>query len=87
MNLTLDGLAGRRPLGEILLMAGLISCDELAAALEDQRRGPDHERLGQLLARYGIIDQGTLAWALSRQFAIVRSYGTSWRTPGAPGAD
>lgn len=61
-------MAGRLKLGEILLKAGVISKDQLNAALEDQRRYGG--RLGTLLLERRYITEKVYFKALSAQLKI-----------------
>lgn len=81
MRLTLDGVQRGRPIGEILVVAGLITPSDLELALEEQRAQPRRERLGTILVRQGRLTPGQLAWALSRQFRIIRRFGDGWTYP------
>lgn len=59
----------RRPqLGTILLRRGLVSAEELAAALEEKE--DSGERLGQILVRAGALTEQGLALALAEQHGI-----------------
>ena len=55
--------AGRRPLGEIFVEQGMITEEELAYALEEQRR--TGSRLGEILVARGAISRLELASALA----------------------
>jgi type IV pilus assembly protein PilB len=57
----------RRHLGDILVKTGLISLEDLEAALVEQRLTGGEQRLGEILLRRGRIGFATLGWALSRQ--------------------
>lgn len=63
-----DGVARRDPLGQILLRKGLVTGDQLAAALETQRRSGD--RLGRILVSLGYVNQLAVARALAEQFGL-----------------
>ena len=63
-----DGLHRRDPLGQILLRKGLVTGDQLAAALETQRRSGD--RLGRILVSLGYVNQLAVARALAEQFGL-----------------
>jgi hypothetical protein len=63
-----DGLRRRDPLGQILLRKGLVTGDQLAAALETQRRSGD--RLGRILVSLGYVNQLAVARALAEQFGL-----------------
>ncbi len=66
----------RRPLGELLVMRGFITADQLDAALEEQRRSG--ARIGEILVERGAISRLDLAAAIS-------DYGSSaggLRSPG-----
>lgn len=55
----------RPRLGQLLVEAGLISPEQLAAALQAQQR--DHRRIGALLVEAGALDEIQLTQALSQQ--------------------
>lgn len=57
----------RPMLGEILVKTGLISADDLAAALAEQRQSGGTSRLGEILYRRGRIGFSMLTWALKAQ--------------------
>lgn len=60
--------SGPRPmLGQILVKTGLISAEDLASALAEQRQSGGEQRLGEILFRRGRIGFASLSWALSRQ--------------------
>ena len=54
-----------RPLGELLVERGLLSADELAAALDEQARTGG--RLGEILIRRGLLSTIALTSTLSEQ--------------------
>src|SRR5215510_9582026 len=58
-----------RRLGDILVAEGLINEEQLARALEEQKKGP-HERLGSVLVRLDLIHEEQLTGFLSRQYGI-----------------
>lgn len=60
----------RKRLGDILQERGLISQEELAAALEEQRRSGD--RLGKSLVKLGFVTADQVADALSEHLRIER---------------
>jgi len=60
----------RKRLGDILQERGLISQEELAAALEEQRRSGD--RLGESLVKLGFVTADQVADALSEHLRIER---------------
>ena len=57
----------RRPIGEIFLERGLVTADQLDAALAEQQA--TGERLGEVLVSQGIVDRVDLAGALADQWA------------------
>ena len=60
--------ASKRPmLGEVLVKTGLISTEDLNAALEEQRQSGGTMRLGEILCRRGRIGFHMLGWALKVQ--------------------
>lgn len=65
-------------LGDVLVMRGLLTQDELKAALEEQRRSG--RRLGEIIVDRGLVSRGALATALGEQAGgIVRTeYGVSF---------
>ncbi len=66
----------RRPLGELLVMRGFITADQLDAALEEQRRSG--ARIGEILVERGAISRLDLAAAIS-------DYGSAAGGPRSPG--
>lgn len=60
----------RKRLGDILLERGLISQEQLASALEEQRRTGD--RLGECLVRLGFVTDDQVADALSEHLRLER---------------
>jgi type IV pilus assembly protein PilB len=69
------GVDGRRPqqpvgrrLGDLLVSEGLITPEQLARALVEQRGTP--EKLGSILIRLGLIQEDQLTGFLSRQYGI-----------------
>jgi hypothetical protein len=79
--------AHQRPLlGELLVLEGLLTEEQLAAALAEQQR--TGERLGTILVASGMLAGPTLAMALADQYgsAIRTEHGwaTGWRTPTGP---
>ena len=58
----------KRRLGEILMDAGLLSETQLKAALQEQRKWGG--KLGRTLVEMGIVDEDSMARALSRQLNI-----------------
>lgn len=58
---------GRR-LGDLLLADGLITLEQLSAALAEQRR--TQHRLGAILVRFNYISEATLMDVLSRQYQL-----------------
>ena len=65
----------RRPLGELLVMRGFITADQLDAALEEQRKSG--ARIGEILVERGAISRLDLAAAIS-------DYGSSAGGPRSP---
>jgi type IV pilus assembly protein PilB len=55
-------------LGEVLLAQGLVTQEQLAAALREHRSS--HQRLGLVLVRQGVIDELGLTKVLARQFRM-----------------
>ncbi len=55
-------------LGELLLSQGLVTREQLAAALDDQRT--NHQRLGYVLVKQGVIDELELTKVLARQYRM-----------------
>jgi hypothetical protein len=65
------GSTNARPLlGEILVKTGMISIEDLEAALEEQKASHGTQRLGEILVRRGRIGFFSLGWALSRQAPV-----------------
>ena len=60
------GLPGRRPIGEFLVERGLVTPDELEAALAQQRLSG--QRLGEILVERGLISRMALASVLGEQW-------------------
>ncbi|MGI6645740.1 GspE/PulE family protein [Candidatus Darwinibacter acetoxidans] len=70
----------RKRLGDILQERGLISQEELAAALEEQRRSGD--RLGESLVKLGFVTADQVADALSEHLRIERvDFGRRYLAP------
>lgn len=67
MATTQSGAIQRPLLGEILVKTGMISIEDLEAALEEQKASEGTQRLGEILVRRGRIGFFSLGWALSRQ--------------------
>lgn len=57
-----------RPLGRLLVSKGLVSDDQLEAALQDQ--GVSGRRLGEILVELGFVSQRALSLALAEQYGI-----------------
>ena len=57
--------SNRPMLGEILVKTGLISSDDLSAALSEQRESGG--RLGEILVARGRLGHSLLGWALKHQ--------------------
>lgn len=57
--------APRLPLGELLVLRGLISQDQLAIALTEQKRSG--AKLGEMLIRLGFITEAAMREALSEK--------------------
>ncbi|MBC7107060.1 MAG: type II secretion system protein GspE, partial [Firmicutes bacterium] len=66
----MEGLhaAGRPRLGELLVKAGVLSREQLAAALEKQKQ--TGLRLGELLIREGLLTEEQLARVLQEQLGV-----------------
>ena len=62
------GVRQERRLGELLLENGLLTPEQLDAALDQQRR--ERRPLGQLLLAQGLVDEKSLAGVLSVQFGV-----------------
>ena len=60
-------MSTHRKLGEILVKTGLISAEDLALALEEQRQTGGNTLLGEILCRRGRIGYAMLKWALTAQ--------------------
>jgi biotin carboxyl carrier protein len=58
-------------IGELLVKAGALTEEGLAAALDEQRRAPG-QRLGEVLVRLGLVDEVTLVKELARQLGLLR---------------
>jgi len=63
-------MGAKSKLGEMLIEAGLLTEEALRKALQDQPKS--HLKLGQLLARRGLVGEGDLAEIVSRQLNIER---------------
>ena len=63
-------MGAKSRLGEMLIEAGLLTEEALRKALQDQPNSP--LKLGQLLARRGLVGEGDLAEIVSRQLNIER---------------
>jgi uncharacterized coiled-coil protein SlyX len=71
--------AHQRPLlGEVLVLEGLLTEEELAAALAEQRR--TGERLGTILVASGVLAGPTLAMALADQYGSAIQTEHGWAT-------
>lgn len=64
-----DDRGHRRRVGEILVDAGIITEDQLAAALEDQATGP-RERLGAILVKKGLTGEDVIAQVIASQLQL-----------------
>jgi type IV pilus assembly protein PilB len=60
----------RRRLGEILVQAGVISLEQLADALGEQKRGSRHRGLGQVLVEMGFATERGIGEALALQLGL-----------------
>lgn len=60
--------ADSRPLGEILLRAGVVTQEQLERALAVQRR--EGRRVGEVLVQLGFATEDDVAWALSTQLGL-----------------
>lgn len=69
---------GKRRLGDILVEAGALAAEDLAAALEKQKRRPAPP-LGELLVKHGAASARDVAAALRSQAAIEENAGPSQR--------
>ncbi|HVF92612.1 MAG TPA: ATPase, T2SS/T4P/T4SS family [Blastocatellia bacterium] len=57
--------------GEILVARGLVTADDVAAALDSQRKsGPRARRIGEILMDMGLIEERHVVEALSDKFSI-----------------
>jgi hypothetical protein len=64
-------------LGELLVEIGMVSADQLARALADQRHGS--ERIGETMLRLGFLERRQLVAALAEQH-VRRFIGALWIT-------
>lgn len=55
------------PLGERLVRAGVVTSEQLAAALDEQRSTANAPRIGALLVARGLLDRGVLAETVADQ--------------------
>jgi type IV pilus assembly protein PilB len=62
------GLRQEKRLGELLLENGLLTPEQLDAALSEQKR--QHRPLGQVLLSQGLVDEKALARVLSQHFHV-----------------
>ncbi len=60
----------RRRLGEILVEAGVITLEQLAEALAEQKRGGRHRGLGQVLVDMGLATERGIGEALALQLGL-----------------
>lgn len=60
----------QRMLGEILLEDGVVTDEQLEAALEEQKKGNGEERLGKVLQRLGFTTAREIYAALGKQYGI-----------------
>lgn len=64
-------MASRVRIGELLVDAGLLTQEQLARALEEQRlQGGGGKRLGQLVVSLGFVSEGQFIRFLSQQLAV-----------------
>jgi len=62
-----------RPLGQLLVQRGLLTADELEAALDEQERTGGF--LGEILMRHGLLSKLALASSLHEQSLVQESEG------------
>src|SRR5207244_13279897 len=62
------GLRQEKRLGELLLEGGLLTAEQLEAALAEQKR--QRRPLGQILLAQGLVDEKALAGVLSMHFNV-----------------
>jgi len=62
------GLRQEKRLGELLLESGLLTAEQLEAALAEQKR--QRRPLGQIVLAQGLVDEKALAGVLSRHFNV-----------------
>ncbi|WP_336924121.1 ATPase, T2SS/T4P/T4SS family [Aquipuribacter sp. SD81] len=62
--------AGRRRLGDLLVDAGVISAEQLAEALEEQKAPGPRRRLGQVLVHLGFLEEPDIAVTLAEQLGM-----------------
>jgi len=58
-----------KPLGELLIDAGLITAEQIKTALFDSNRSA-HERIGETLRRHGLVSEEDIGHALGRRFGV-----------------
>ena len=69
-------------LGELLLASGLLSADQLEAALQGQRSSG--MKLGEYLIKQGICRESDVVDAVCRQTGIERYTPPTWRSAPMP---
>src|SRR5512134_2749895 len=57
-------------LGELLVRNNIITKDQLAKALEEQKLGEGQQRLGSILIKNGLISEPDLTTFLSKQYGV-----------------
>jgi|GEM_PF-4358882 len=62
-----QGIATKKPLGEILIQAKIITSEQLGEALHKQKTTMSHRKIGEILVRLGYIDKRHIIEALLTQ--------------------
>ncbi|HET8707836.1 MAG TPA: ATPase, T2SS/T4P/T4SS family, partial [Pseudomonadales bacterium] len=58
-----------KPLGELLIEAGLVTAEQIKKAIFDPNRVPN-ERIGETLRRHGLVTEEDIGHALGRRFGV-----------------
>lgn len=65
--------SSKKPLGEILIEAGLISIYQLELALHEQRQEQNNLKIGEILVAHGWIKQETIDFFCGRWFELLET--------------
>jgi hypothetical protein len=70
--------SARQTLGNLLLLDGLVSEEQLSDALDRQHAAKDEQRLGSILVEMGAIEEATLAQVVRQQTERVMTEFVTW---------